>query len=133
MKIVVAIDIDATAEQIWRVLEPIERHVDWMADAESITFTTEQTRGKGTEFDCATKIGPIRLVDHMIVTDWDPPHRMGIEHHGLVRGRGCFAIANGRFTWTEDLQFPWWISTPVLRRIWRRNLLRLKQAVENDL
>ena len=30
-----------------RILEPIERHVDWMADAETIRFVTEQTRGVG--------------------------------------------------------------------------------------
>ena len=32
--------------EVWRVLEPIESHVDWMADAEIIRFTTDQTRGR---------------------------------------------------------------------------------------
>jgi hypothetical protein len=130
MKITIAIGIDATAEAIWRVLEPIERHVDWMEDAESITFTTDQTRGAGTTFDCVTKVGPIRLVDHMTVSRWEPPHLMGVDHRGLVRGSGLFTIDNNRFTWTEEMQFPWWLSAPVLRRVWRRNLQRLKQLVE---
>jgi hypothetical protein len=131
MKITIAIDIDATARAIWRVIEPIEHHVDWMGDAESITFTTEQTRGVGTVFDCATKVGPIRLIDRMALTHWEPPHVMGVEHRGLVRGQGRFDITDGRFTWTEELRFPWWLSAPALRPIWRRNLLRLKQLVEN--
>jgi hypothetical protein len=130
MKIRVAVEIDATAEAIWRVIEPIERHVDWMADAESITFTTDQTSGVGAAFDCVTKVGPIRLVDHMVVTDWEPPRVMGIEHRGLVRGRGRFEISDGCFTWTEELHFPWSLSAPVLKPIWRRNLRRLKEIVE---
>jgi hypothetical protein len=130
MKIVIAIDIDATADAIWRVIEPIERHVDWMADAESITFTSDQTRGVGTAFDCATKIGPIRLTDRVIVTDWEPPHAMAIEHRGLVRGHGRFVVSDGRFTWNEELRFPWWLTAPVLKPIWRRNLRRLKTIVE---
>ena len=32
---------DAPPAEVWRVLEPIESHVDWMADAEIIRFTTE--------------------------------------------------------------------------------------------
>jgi carbon monoxide dehydrogenase subunit G len=131
MKINVAVDIDATADAIWRVIEPIERHVDWMADAESITFTGEQTQGLGTSFDCVTKVGPLRTVDRMVVTEWDPPRVMAIEHRGLVRGRGRFEIADGCFRWVEILQFPWWLAAPVLRAIWRRHLRRLKQIVES--
>jgi hypothetical protein len=132
MKIILSIDIDATADAIWRVIEPIEHHVDWMADAESITFTTEQTRGVGAAFDCVTKVGPLRLTDRMTVTEWEPPRTMAIEHRGLVRGRGRFEISDGRFTWNEALRFPWWLSAPVLKPIWRRNLRRLKEVVESQ-
>ena len=47
-RISVAIDIDAPPEAVWRVVEPVEDHVDWMRDAASIRFTTDQTRGVGT-------------------------------------------------------------------------------------
>jgi len=30
---------------VWRTVEQIERHVDWMADAVSITFTSAARRG----------------------------------------------------------------------------------------
>ncbi|MEY3506003.1 MAG: hypothetical protein RI898_756, partial [Actinomycetota bacterium] len=29
----VAIDINASTHRVWEVVEPIERHIDWMADA----------------------------------------------------------------------------------------------------
>ena len=43
---------------------------------------------------------------------------MGIEHRGVVTGRGRFTLAPApaartRFTWTEALTFPWWMGGPV--------------------
>ena len=35
-RIVVSIELDATPAEVWAVVEPIERHVDWMADAVTI-------------------------------------------------------------------------------------------------
>ncbi|MDP4928510.1 MAG: hypothetical protein NWQ72_01870, partial [Ilumatobacteraceae bacterium] len=68
----VAIDINASTQRVWEVVEPIERHVDWMADAVAIRFKTDQTRGTGTQFYCDTKVGPINLVDEMTITSWVP-------------------------------------------------------------
>ena len=96
MKIRVGITIDAPPADTWRVVEPIEHHVDWMADAESIRFVGRQTRGVGTTFDCVTKVGPIRLTDRMTITEWDPTKTMGIEHRGLVTGRGRFTLQRRR-------------------------------------
>ena len=59
-----------------------------MADAESIRFLTEQTRGVGTRFECVTKVGPIRLTDRMEITEWEPGRSMGVRHDGLVTGTG---------------------------------------------
>jgi hypothetical protein len=143
VRIRVGIVIDASPEVTWRAVEPIESHVEWMADAESIRFTGSQTRGPGTSFDCVTKVGPFRLTDRMTITEWEPRRRMGIEHHGLVTGRGRFTLRRARggrtrFTWNERLTFPWWMggplgavaAKPVLRAIWGRNLRRLKTIVE---
>src|SRR6478735_7487086 len=117
VRIRVDVTIAAPPDAVWTVLEPIEDHVTWMADAESITFVTEQHRGVGTEFDCRTKVGPIRLNDRMVITEWEPARVMGIEHRGIVQGRGRFTIARvgdtSRFTWTEQLRFPAWMGGPV--------------------
>jgi carbon monoxide dehydrogenase subunit G len=142
VSIEVAITIAAPPAEVWEVIEPVERHVDWMSDAESIRFTTEQTRGVGTVFDCVTRVGPFRTTDRMAIVEWDAPHAMGIEHRGAVSGRGRFTLVPvGRgthFTWREQLTFPGWmggpagamLARPVLRAIWRRNLRRLKILVE---
>ena len=66
----VATTIEASPEKTWTLVEQIDSHVAWMADAESITFTTQQRRGVGTAFDCQTRIGPVRLVDAMLITRW---------------------------------------------------------------
>ena len=144
MNIRVAVEIDAPPAIVWMVVEAIEDHVDWMADAESIQFTTPERRGVGTTFDCATKVGPLRLVDKMRVTEWETARVMGIEHQGLVTGRGRFTLEpigtdHTRFTWTETLTFPAKMggaagalaAKPVLTQIWRRNLRRLKKIVES--
>ena len=78
----VAIDINASTQRVWEVVEPIERHIDWMADAVAIRFKTDQTRGTGTEFYCDTKVGPIKLVDEMKITSWVPEKAMGVTHTG---------------------------------------------------
>ena len=137
-------DIAAPIERVWREVEPIENHVQWMADAESIAFVSDQRRGVGTAFTCRTKVGPIHLTDKMRITRWEPQRAMGVEHVGLVTGSGVFALeALGpgvtRFVWEETLRFPWWLGGPlgalvggkiVLRGIWRGNLRRLAALCE---
>ena len=144
MSIRVSIDIAAPVQKVWDIVEPIERHIDWMADAVAIRFQTEQTRGTGTKFFCDTKVGPIKLVDVMTITAWEPGKVMGVTHTGVVTGTGEFTLeaidaSNTRFTWTEKLIFPWWLGGPlgalvggqvVMKAIWRRNLRKLKQLVE---
>lgn len=144
-RITVEIELDATPTVVWQILEPIERHVDWMHDAVAIRFDTEQHRGVGTTFDCDTKVGPITLVDKMEITQWEPERCMGVTHRGIVTGSGAFNLTpidfdrRTRFTWSEKLTFPWWLGGPigeliggqiVLKAIWRRNLRNLKRLVE---
>jgi hypothetical protein len=143
VKLRVGISIRASPAQVWRTIEPIERHVDWMADAVAINFTSSSRRGVGTSFDCLTRVGPLRTTDRMTVTEWEPRRAMGIEHRGAVTGRGRFTLrarprGRTRFTWTEELTFPWCMggaagalaAKPVLRAVWRRNLRALKRLVE---
>ena len=145
MSIRVSVVIAAPVQKVWDVVEPVERHIDWMADAVAIRFQTEQTRGTGTTFFCDTKVGPIKLVDVMTITAWEPGKVMGVKHTGVVTGTGEFTLeaideAHTRFTWTESLTFPWWLGGPigafvggqiVMKAIWRRNLRELKKLVEN--
>jgi hypothetical protein len=143
MRIEVATDIDASPATVWAVLEPVESHVEWMADAVRITFRSDRRRGVGTEFECLTRVGPISTTDVMTVTEWEPEAVMGIEHRGVVVGRGRFtlsplAVQRTRFRWEEELYFPGWMggrlgeiaAKPILTRLWLGNLRRLRSRVE---
>jgi uncharacterized protein YndB with AHSA1/START domain len=136
--------IDAPPAQVWDEVRHVERHVDWMADAVEIRFTSRRRSGVGTTFDCLTRVGPIRLTDKMEITDWRDGKLMGVRHVGLVTGTGRFTVTKvrggrTRFTWDERLKFPWWLGGPVggvvggriMRQIWKRNLRVLKALVES--
>lgn len=128
---------------MWDAVEDLSSHVEWMRDAEAIRFTSAKRRGVGTSFDCDTRVGPFRLRDRMEVTEWRPERTIGIRHSGVVTGEGRFRLRRAapgrtRFTWEEELHFPAWlggpvagfVARPVLRRLWRGNLRRLKAHVE---
>jgi uncharacterized protein YndB with AHSA1/START domain len=135
--------IAAPVDAVWAAIEDLSSHVRWMEDAVAIRFVSETRAGMGVTFDCDTKIGPFRLTDRMVVTEWDPPHALGIRHAGVVTGTGRFVLtpaAGGTsFAWAETLTFPTWVggniggaaAAPMLRRVWRRNLRNLKTLVES--
>jgi hypothetical protein len=143
-RISVAIELDATPAEVWSVVEDVGGHVEWMADARAIRFTSDRHAGVGTTFDCDTQVGPLRLVDHMEITTWEPGRAMGVRHVGLVTGEGTFRLGpldggrRTRFSWTEDLRFPWYLggsvagvaAAPVFRLIWTRNLTALQRVVQ---
>lgn len=144
-RIAVSIEINVDPARVWQEVEPIENHVDWMHDAVAICFQTDQMRGVGTTFLCDTKVGPIKLVDRMEITSWEPGVSMGVRHLGIVTGTGVFTLTpidlgrRTRFSWTENLTFPWWLGGAlgsriggriVMTPIWRRNLRGLKHIIE---
>ena len=144
-RIVVSTHIDADPSAVWGHLRDIRSHTEWMADAESIVFTSPTTEGVGTTFDCRTAVGPIRTLDRMEVTEWEDNRTMGVRHVGVVTGEGRFSLqpADGgtRLTWDETLEFPWWLGgrpagivpAQALRLVWISNLRRLRRRVEGSV
>lgn len=143
MRVHVCTTIAAPPEDVWREVERLDRHVEWMADAEHIRFLDGQQRGVGTRFECVTRIWKLRLTDVMVVTEWEPERSIGVAHRGVVIGLGRFTMkakrhGQTRFCWDERLSFPWWmggplaslVAWPILRTVWRRNLAALKHIVE---
>ena len=55
----VSVDIPAPLEVVWEDVRHVESHVEWMADAVAIRFTSPTT------FECDTKIGPFRTTDDL--------------------------------------------------------------------
>lgn len=147
-RITVSTTIHASPAAVWAAVEDVGSHVEWMADAEAIRFTSDHTSGVGTTFECDTKVGPLRLTDLMEITRWEPGRAMGVRHVGLVTGEGVFTLSPvgsrlrrrsaTRFEWSERLVFPWWMGGPIgglvggriMRLIWKGNLRRLKAIVE---
>lgn len=142
-KIITETIIHATPSAVWQVASDLAAQPEWMHDAVAIRFVSAQTSGTGVLMDCETRVGPIRLADRMVVTEWVEGRSIEIRHHGLVNGTGRFTVesdrAGTRFTWSEDLRFPWWLggplagaaARPVLAAIWRRDVSRLRQRAEN--
>src|SRR6476659_4956391 len=83
---------DAPPSRVWKAIERIETHTDWMADAQRITFVSDAHAGVGTELICLTRVGPLHTNDRMHVTEWEPEAVLGIEHRGAVVGRGRFTL-----------------------------------------
>jgi carbon monoxide dehydrogenase subunit G len=137
------ITVDATPDDVWRHIEDVSAHGAWMRDAAAIEFRTDQHTGVGVEYEVLTKIGPLRNRDLVSITRWEPGAFLAIEHHGSVTGTAHFLLepdgAGTRFCWVEILRFPWWmggvigerVAKPVLDHVWRANLRRLKQQIEN--
>jgi len=141
-RIVTSAVIAATPAAVWQIASDFAVQPDWMHDAHTIRFVSAQTSGVGVVMDCVTGIGPIRLSDRVEVTQWVEGRTIAIRHRGLVSGTGRFTIepdqAGTRFTWSEDLRFPWRLggpvagaaARPVLAAIWRRDVSRLRMLVE---
>ena len=132
---------------VWARIARIEDHSVWMKDAVRIEPRAVPRRDVGDEFDCLTRVGPFSTNDRFTVTEWAPPAVMGIDHVGAVKGRARFVLEPAgddahatRFCWRESLTFPWWmagpaggtVATPLLRRVWNRNLRNLKSLVERS-
>ena len=140
MRIRVSTLIPAPPERVWEDVRDLASHVEWMADAEAIRFTTSQTSGVGAAFDCETRIGPLRTTDRMEVVEWLEGSVIGVRHVGVVTGTGRLTLTpeggGTRFSWDEQLAVPWWLggplAAPVLRFVWRRNLRRLRSRFERQ-
>lgn len=136
MNLVVSVVVPAQQETVWADLARLETHAEWMADASSVEFVGDQRDGVGTTMHVLTRLGPLRTTDVITVAVWEPPRRIAVLHEGLVTGTGEFRLgAEGdgtRFTWTEQLVFPWYLggavaaylARPLLGRVWKRNLAR---------
>jgi carbon monoxide dehydrogenase subunit G len=134
-----AVDVDATAEQVWQVL------VDWPRHGEWVPFTrAEGGSAKGESVEAWTGIGPVGFLDVMEIADWRPPNRVTVRHTGrLVRGDGRFDLLDlpdgrCRVTWSELIDLPlgpagrvgWIAAGPFARLMLHTALRRLAKLFE---
>jgi len=135
--------IYASLDDVWNEVSKIENHSKWMKDAINIDFQTDNKSGVGTKIKVLTKIGPIKLNDFMTFTKWEEKKSIGVDHVGIVTGKGEMKFEKidentTKFKWTETLKFPIYLGgvigelfgKPVLELIWKQNLNNLKKIIE---
>ncbi len=140
-RITVTHRIASPPTRVWPHLADLASHAEWMADAEAIVFTTDQTSGVGTLMEVPARVGPFRTLDVIEVTGWVEGSSISVRHIGVVSGDGTLALrpeGEGTLvTWSEVLRFPWYLggplgaylAKPILRWIWRGNLRRFAAIV----
>jgi uncharacterized membrane protein len=138
----VSVLIDAPPARVWAELADFASHPQWMDDAATVRFLTDRTTGLGTRIEAATRVGPLRASDVMEVVRWEEEQTIVVAHVGAVKGYGRFDIGligdHTEVRWVEDLRFPWWmggpiglaLARPIMGRIWRGSLERLKERLE---
>ena len=137
--------IDKSLNDVWSEVSILKNHTNWMKDAVNNEFLDEKTQGLGTKMKVLTKVAPIKLFDYMTVTEWIDKKSIGVDHVGIVTGKGKFTLEElsseqTKFTWKETLKFPIYLAgsigeffgAPVLKLIWKNNLKGLKDLFENE-
>jgi uncharacterized protein YndB with AHSA1/START domain len=125
--------IPASRGKVWSELADLASHASWMKDAVEVEFLGASRSGVGTRMRVPTRVGPLRTVDILEVTEWVEGQSITVDHKGLVSGTGRFSLEGDDPTtvvWEETLRFPWWlggsvaalIARPFLGAIWRGNL-----------
>ena len=108
MNLAAAVEVAAPADMVF------EAAVDWEAQSRWIPLTTVRVTGgdgrsAGSTLVARTGVGPMAIIDDMVVEVWHPPSRCEVRHDGrVVRGRGLFVVeplgeARSRFRWEEQL------------------------------
>ncbi len=84
----VSTTINAPIKTVWNEVSRLEKHTNWMNDAEKIDFLSENNSGVGTKMKVLTKVGPIKLYDYMTVTEWVSEETIAVDHTGIISGKG---------------------------------------------
>ena len=146
-ELVERIDIDAPPERVWAVLTDWEAQGAWMlaTDVRTVGDSAKRLHGRlaartGLPLPGGRRIG---VLDTMIITKWEPPRLVEVQHTGrIVRGPGTFEVLprgeHSTVVVTETWYLPygylgvagWFLSRPAV--VWglRRSLQRLAELAE---
>lgn len=136
--------IDAAADRVFAAIADWESQGQWMMGT-GVRTTGGDGVGVGATLEAFTGIGKVGFLDTMVITEWDPPHRVVVEHTGkVVRGSGVmevFALPGGRsrFVWSEQIEPPlgtvgrlgWQVVRPAFALGVKRSLEKFARLVES--
>jgi hypothetical protein len=109
--ITVDVVVSVPSETTWAAVTDWPSQSDWVM-ATTVRNTTNNGVGVGGGFEAFTGFGRFGVMDPMVITEWEPPHRVVVQHCGsVVRGIGIFEVfalpgARSRFVWSEELELP---------------------------
>jgi hypothetical protein len=138
-----AVTVAAPAAVVFDLVTDWPTQGDWMLGTSVLAL--DGAPGVGQRLEAVTGIGRWGLLDTMVVTEWDPPHRAEVMHTGrLIRGPGVFevvptAIDSCRFVWSEHLELPfggvgrigWRVVGPAFAAGVRASLDRMARLAED--
>ena len=133
--------IPAPTEAVWEVLADLENQAVWMVDVRRLRVVTPQKQGVGAVMHVTSELFGLPVVkDVMLITSWDPPRRMDVEHRGQFHGTGQFlleALEHGTvFTWIEEFDAPLGplgelafrlVVRPHLNRVFARSMANVRR------
>ena len=109
--IAMSLVIKAPIERVWAALADWEAQGDWMLQTR-VEVTSQIRDGVGTSISAFTGIGKFGVMDHMVVTSWQPPQICDVLHTGkIIKGTGRFELVEidsqtTRFNWSEEILAP---------------------------
>ncbi len=136
-ELVEQVTVSAPAARVWQALTAWDRQSEWVLATQ--TYATDLAgQGVGGGLTAYTGLGPFRIKDTMIITEWAPPKLCRVRHTGrVVRGTGAFEVEEAGesaalVTWTETVSMPfaglgetcWPLVRPVASWALRRSLQR---------
>jgi len=137
--IAMSLVINAPIERVWAALADWESQGDWMLQTR-VEVTSQIREGVGTSISAFTGIGKLGVMDHMVVTSWQPPHICDVLHTGkIIKGTGRFELVainadTTRFDWSEEILAPrvtFLLIAPALYAGVRISLMRLGRQLRH--
>ncbi len=103
--------VEAPVERVFAAMADWQSQGAWMLGTD-VRATGGGGVGVGATLEAFTGVGKIGFLDTMVITEWNPPHRVVVEHTGrVVRGSGVMEVValpgnRSRFIWSEQLELP---------------------------
>ena len=107
----ITINLPCSQERAWAAIADWESQGEWMLQT-TVEVTSEIREGVGTTIAAFTGIGKFGVMDHMVVTSWQPPYICDVVHTGkIIKGTGRFQLSaidenTTRFDWSEEILTP---------------------------
>ena len=113
----VNVTLPTSREKAWNAIANWEDQGLWMLQTK-VWVTSIIREGVGTSISAFTgpfykrypKFANIGLLDTMVVTSWQPPHRCDVIHTGkILKGSGTFELVElsptvTEFKWSEEIE-----------------------------